>query len=251
MLACKSREGAGVKEGIAMAKEGKHTMKHLPHGEAALPLLAVVLFALLFVVWPLVDFGLLMRPFPGIVFLIVTLSGLYAFGTHGRALTSVLTLGGAVFVLQTLTLVWDFEALSILREVAAELFVLVLCGVLLNGVMRPGRVTTNRIVGAVVVYVLFALQFAFLFALVERFQPGAFIMGQVSSTSTWTGWRFFYLSVITLSSLGLSDITPINPFARSLVMLEALLGQMYTTVLLARLVSLEVADRIRNMPSEN
>jgi hypothetical protein len=145
-----------------------------------------------------------------------------------------------------LTLVWDFEALSILREVAAELFVLVLCGVLLNGVMRPGRVTTNRIVGAVVVYVLFALQFAFLFALVERFSPGAFIMGQVSSTSTWTGWRFFYLSMITLSSLGLSDITPIHPFARSLVMLEALLA----TVLLARLVSLEVADRIRNMPSQ-
>jgi hypothetical protein len=226
-------------------------MKHLPRGEAALPLLAVVLFALLFIAWPLVDFGLLMRPFPGMVFLIVTLSGLYAFGAHGRALTSVLALGGAVFVLQTLTLVWGFKAISILSEVAAALFVLVLCGVLLSGVMRPGRVTTNRIVGAVVVYVLFALQFAFLFALIERFSPGAFIMGEVSSTSTWTGWRFFYLSMITLSSLGLSDITPIHPFARSLVMLEALLGQMYTTVLLARLVSLEVAERIRNMPSQN
>ena len=126
-------------------------MKHLPRGEAALPLLAVVLFALLFIAWPLVDFGLLMRPFPGMVFLIVTLSGLYAFGAHGRALTSVLALGGAVFVLQTLTLVWDFKAISILSEVAAALFVLVLCGVLLSGVMRPGRVTTNRIVGAVVV----------------------------------------------------------------------------------------------------
>jgi Ion channel len=68
---------------------------------------------------------------------------------------------------------------------------------------------------------------------------------QASPTSTWTGWRFFYLSMITLSSLGLSDITPVHPFARSLVMLEALLGQMYTTILLARLVSLEVADRIR------
>ena len=58
--------------------------------------MAVVLFALLFVAWPLVDFRLLMRPFPGMLFLIVTLSGLYAFGTHGRSLTSVLALGGAV-----------------------------------------------------------------------------------------------------------------------------------------------------------
>jgi hypothetical protein len=231
-----------------MDKESKFTMRHFPHGEAALPLLALVLFVLLFVAWPLVDVGLLMRPLPGMVFLIVTLSGLYAFGAHGRVLTLVLALGGIVFVSQTLTLVWPLDVATIIAEVVAELFVLVLCGVLLSGVMRPGRVTANRIVGAVVVYVLFALQFAFLFALIERFSPGAFIMGPVPSTSTWTGWRFFYLSMITLSSLGLSDITPVHPFARSLVMLEALLGQMYTTVLLARLVSLEVADRIRNMP---
>jgi hypothetical protein len=48
----------------------------------------------------------------------------------------------------------------------------------------------------------------------------------------------------------LSDITPVHPFARSLVMVEALLGQLYTTVLLARLVSLEVAYRIGNASSE-
>ena len=36
--------------------------KHAPHGESALPYLAVVLFVLLFVAWPLVDIGLLMRP---------------------------------------------------------------------------------------------------------------------------------------------------------------------------------------------
>lgn len=215
-----------------------------------MPFLAVVLFVLLFVAWPLVDVGLLVRPFPGLVLLVVTLSGLYAFGAHGRALVLVLALGGLAFVLQTLTLVWPFEAVTITAEVTAELFVLVLCGVLLSGVMRPGRVTTNRIIGAVVVYVLFALQFAFLFALIERFLPGAFIMGSLPSASTWTGWRFFYLSMITLSSLGLSDITPVHAFARSLVMLETSLGQMYTTILLARLVSLEVAYRIRNAPAE-
>ena len=75
-------------------------------------------------------------------------------------------------------------------------------------------------------------------------------MGQEPSASSWTGWRFFYLSMITLSSLGLSDITPVHPFARSLVMLEALLGQLYMTVLLARLVSLEVAYRIRHAPPD-
>jgi len=147
-------------------------------------------------------------------------------------------------------LLWPSDTAALLNEGAAQLFVLAFCGVLLSRVMGPGRVTPNRIVGAVVVFLLFAIQFAFLFALVERLSSGAFVMGQEPSASSWTGWRFFYLSMITLSSLGLSDITPVHPVARSLVMLEALLGQMYTTVLLARLVSLEVAHRMGNAPAE-
>jgi hypothetical protein len=225
-------------------------MKHLPHGEAALPFLAAVLFVLLFVAWPLVDIGLLMRPLLGMTFLVISLTGLYIVGAPGRFAPVLLTLGGIVFALQATMLAWPSDTAAILNELAAELFVLVLCGVLLARVMRRGRITPNRIVGAVVVYLLFAVQFAFLFALVERMSPGAFLIGQDPSGSGWTGWRFFYLSMITLSSLGLSDITPVHPFARSLVMVEALLGQLYTTVLLARLVSLEVAYRIGHAPQK-
>ena len=225
-------------------------LERVPHGESALPYLAAVLFVLVFVAWPLVDVGLLMRPLLGMVFLVISLTGLYVLGAPGRFVPVVLTLGGIVFALQTTMLVWPSDTAAILNEAAAQLFVLALCGVLLSRVMGPGRVTPNRIVGAVVVYLLFAIQFAFLFALIERLSSGAFVMGQEPSASSWTGWRFFYLSMITLSSLGLSDITPVHAFARSLVMLEALLGQLYTTVLLARLVSLEVAHRIRNAPPE-
>jgi hypothetical protein len=225
-------------------------VKRLPHGEAALPYLAAVLFVLVFVAWPMVDVGLLMRPLLGMVFLVITLTGLSVLGAPGRFVPVVLALGGIVFALQTTMLVWPSDTAGILNEVAAELFVLALCGVLLSRVMGPGRVTPNRIVGAVVVYLLFAVQFAFLYALIERLSSGAFVMGPEPAASSWTGWRFFYLSMITLSSLGLSDITPVHSFARSLVMLEALLGQLYTTVLLARLVSLEVAHRIKNAPPD-
>jgi hypothetical protein len=222
-------------------------LKRCPRGEAALPYLAAVLFVLVFVAWPMVDVGLLMRPLLGMVFLVLSLAGLYVLGVADRFVPTVLTLGGLVFALQTTLVVYPSDAAAILNELAAQLFVLTLCGVLLSRVMEPGRVTPNRIIGAVVVYLLFAVQFAFLFALTERLSPGAFVMGQ-DSASGWTGWRFFYLSMITLTSLGLSDITPVNAFARSLVMLEALLGQLYMTVLLARLVSLEVAHRISNAP---
>jgi hypothetical protein len=65
-----------------------------------------------------------------------------------------MTLGGIVLALQTTMLVWPSDAAAIPNEVAAQLFLLTLCGVLLSRVMGPGRVTPNRIVGAVAVHLL-------------------------------------------------------------------------------------------------
>ena len=129
-------------------------LKRVPRGEAALPYLAAVLFVLLFVAWPLVDVGLLVRPLLGMVFLVISLTGLYVLGAHSRIVPVVLILGWIVFALQATMLVWPSETAAILNEVAAVLFMLALCVVLLRRVMGPGRVTTNRIIGAVVVYLL-------------------------------------------------------------------------------------------------
>jgi hypothetical protein len=212
-------------------------------GEAVLPLLALALFGLIFVVSPLADIGLLQRPLLGMVLLVVTLSGLFTAGVARPFAPAVLALGLTVFGLQTTMLLRPTGTVALLNDVAAGLFVLLLCALLLRGVMRPGAVTINRIIGAVVVYLLFALLFALLFNLVERLAPGAFTMGPEPSPLAPAGARFFYLSVITLTSVGFGDMAPVHPVARSLVMLEGMLGQIYTTVLLARLVSLEIAQR--------
>ena len=94
-----------------------------------------------------------------------------------------------------------------------------------------------------VVYLLLGLLFAILFGLTERFAPGAFTGGPHTATSGTVASQLFYLSIITLTSVGFGDIAPLHPFARALVMLEAVVGQIYTTVLLARLVSLEITYR--------
>jgi Ion channel len=106
----------------------------------------------------------------------------------------------------------------------------------------------NRIIGAIAVYLLLGLFFALTFDLLERLAPGVFNMGPQPTPLTPAGARFFYLSIITLTSVGFGDMAPVHPFARSLVMLEGILVQIYTAVLLARLVSLEILDRSRNRP---
>lgn len=185
------------------------------------------------------------------IFLIIVLIGLLGFGTTSALFVPLLLLGGIVFALQfgalfrrSELITFSDDTLAIANDLAAALFVLLLCALLLGQVMAPGRVTTNRIIGAVTVYLLSIVLFALLFNLLERLSPGAFAFGSQPLRLSPTGGRFFYLSVITATTVGFGDITPVHSFARSLVMIEALFGHIYTAVLLARLVSLEVAYRI-------
>ena len=225
-------------------------MTHVPRGEAVLPLLTIALFVLMFVAWPLSEMGVLLRPLPGMTMLVVVLASLFALGSAGRLAPVVVTLGIVVFCFQVTALIRSFALVALLNDMAAGMLVLLLCVLLLKGTMEAGTVTMNWIIGAIAVYLLFALFFALTFDLLERLSPGAFNMGPQPTPLTPSGARFFYLSVITLTSVGFGDMAPVHPFARSLVMLEGILGQIYTAVLLARLVSLEILDRSRHRPPD-
>lgn len=107
---------------------------------------------------------------------------------------------------------------------------------------RGGQVTYDRILGAVAVYLLLGVTWAQAYGLLASVVPDAFNPPGAASGSPYD---FFYYSVVTLTTVGYGDITPLHPIARSLAMLEALTGQLYPAILLARLVSLEVTGRPR------
>jgi Na+/H+-dicarboxylate symporter len=52
-----------------------------------------------------------------------------------------------------------------------------------------------------------------------------------------------YFSFTTLTTTGYGDIVAVDPFARSLANLEAVLGQFFIAITVARLVTMELADR--------
>ena len=230
----------------------KRLVHVLPRGEAVLPLLLIALLVLMFVAWPLAEIGVIERPLVGMLLVIVFLCALLTLGGSGRFAVPTIVLGLLLFALQMIATTAPSLLLSVAAEGVACLFLLLLCTVLLIGVFAPGRISVNRIIGGVVVYLLIAVLFSLLFDIVERFTPHAVNVGSASAAPAAApgGARFFYLSVITLSSVGFGDVAPVHPIARSLVMVEALLGQIYTTVLLARLVSLETVQRDRGPPRQ-
>ncbi len=115
--------------------------------------------------------------------------------------------------------------------------VIVIALVLLAQVFRQGPVTAYRVQGAIAVYLLFGVGWAHAYHITNMLHPGSFnsTSGNLTNVVDWA-----YYSYITLSTVGYGDITPVRPIARALSMGEALGGQLYLAVLIARLVAMEV-----------
>ena len=105
-------------------------------------------------------------------------------------------------------------------------------------------VTGHRVRGAVAGYLLLGLSCAYAYALIDFVIPGAFQMPATDLQSRKAHFdAFLYFSIVTLTTLGYGDITAVHPVARSVVMIEALLGQLYPAILIARLVTLQMEAR--------
>ncbi len=89
--------------------------------------------------------------------------------------------------------------------------------------------------------ILFGLCWGLLFALVEQLSPGSFNF-PTHELSADLLREFIYYSLVTLTTVGYGDITPVTPVAQGFSNLEAIVGQIYLVVLVARLVGLHVAQ---------
>jgi hypothetical protein len=110
-------------------------------------------------------------------------------------------------------------------------------------VYAPGRIRFHRLPGAIVLYLSFATIIASAYALIWELSPDAFanLVAQVGGPQE-VG-TMLYFSLTTLTTTGYGDIVAVDPFARSLANLEAVIGQFYLAITVARLVTLELADR--------
>lgn len=105
----------------------------------------------------------------------------------------------------------------------------------LSHVLRPGVVDDERIFAALDVYLLAALIFGVLYYALERLHPGSF---DSTEGIPFNEFRAIYFSFVTIATLGYGDVVPKSEVACTLAVVEAVSGQMYLAVMLARLVSL-------------
>jgi len=115
--------------------------------------------------------------------------------------------------------------------------------VVAHAVYAPGRITFRRLQGAIVMYLNFASIFAAAYGLIWELSPGAFANLVVQGGGPEEIGSMLYFSFTTLTTTGYGDIVAVDPFARSLANFESVLGQFFIAITVARLVTMELADR--------
>ncbi len=105
--------------------------------------------------------------------------------------------------------------------------------------LQDHKVTSDELFAAGATFTLLAWAFAFSFSVCQAWYPGSFTAA-VDPDAQRSWMELLYLSFSTLSGVGLSDIMPIKPHARALVMLAQFAGVMYIAVVVSRLIGLTV-----------
>ena len=152
-----------------------------------------------------------------------------------------LLLAFPVVVLSLITVIAPSPGLFTAMAALEAAFYFYAAGSLIAYMLQDWVVAADELFAAGATFTLLAWGFAYTFVVCQAIVPGSFGFGDAQSPRTWT--QLLYLSVMVLSSVGLSDIVPVQPMARALVMLESFAGIMYIALVVSRLISLTAVGR--------
>jgi Ion channel len=182
------------------------------------------------------EFGLHAAQFLGTF---VMIAALWAAGVHGAAVLLFVP----TVVVHLLASYYGTAPLHVAALILRMVFFSYATGLIMWRTLRQSDVTIDTIAGAACAYTLLALVWSNLYFLLEFFRPGSFQipaawrMGPTGDPSA----ALAYFSFVTLTTVGYGDITPLWPGAAGLAVAEAIVGQLYLAITIARLVGLHTS----------
>ena len=189
----------------------------------------------------------------GLLFLILLVGVVVSISTSRASRLFALAFGVPVAVLVVVHAFGDWTLVAIIRHLLAAAFLGYAIAVMLCFILTSRRITYNTVSASLCIYMLLGVLWALGYSLIDQFDAAAFhssVTKQGSSPTMQVGkgesTAVLYFSFATLTTLGYGDIVPVSPIARTLASLEAITGQLYLAVLVARLVGLHIAASIES-----
>jgi len=118
-------------------------------------------------------------------------------------------------------------------------------GALIKQIVADHIVTRDELFAVGAIFTLVAWAFAYTFTVCQAIEPGTFTAA-IDPTGERSWMELLFLSFTVLSSTGLSDVVPVEPFGRGLVMIEQLTGLAFIAGVVSYLVALTVLRRLQS-----
>ena len=208
----------------------------------------LVSLLLLFFIYPFFD-GF--RIAPGLLsgfFLAILLSAVSSISASRRWVAAASVLAAVAFGSYILAQLYETAILRGLTMISFALFFLLITVVILRHILSTRKVTFDTILGTICAYLVLGMVWTMVYALMEMFAPESFLHGGIPISVGFADSRegaisnFIYYSFVTLTTLGYGDITPNTSPAAAMSALEAVTGQLYLAILIARFVGLHIAS---------
>ena len=186
------------------------------------------------------------RALLNLLFLALIVSGIRTLSSSRNRMIATMLIGLTAFVISCIA---EARPSALVDVIVYGCYIAVFVQLLIalcESVFVDGPVDSNRIFGAISIYFVLGLIWAFAYTLLETLRPGSFAITAMSSD---VGVRhgliseFMYFSNVTLTTLGYGDIVPVSRPAQMMATLQAIFGQLYLTVVVARLVGLHITRK--------
>lgn len=177
----------------------------------------------------------------GAVSTVLVLVALYAVRRTPALGWVALVLGAPAVVFNVLEVAWpNSDAILLSSALLHAPFYFYISYGMIRYLFHDDRVTRDELYATGAAFTVVAWGFAYLHLAVQVLWPGSYGPGTERSF-----FELLYLSFTTLTSVGLSDIVPVLPHARSLVIVEQVAGVLYVALVVARLVGLTVVRQAK------
>ncbi len=185
-------------------------------------------------------------------FCVMLVSAVFAISESRRTALVAMSLAVPAILLSVLNVLLQWEGIAIAYLLLGISFLGYTVVVILVFLFREQRVTFNVIFASLCVYLLLGVLWAEIYSLLEVLEPKSFMFVYAEDASGQS-MRFggeksvfpLYYSLVTMTTLGYGDIIPVSPSARMFAAVQALTGQLYLAVLVARLVGLHISQEVR------
>jgi len=207
---------------------------------------AVLLFGQLFAIlaYPFFDGSAAGRALLGLMGTALVLVALWAVRRTPALTWMAVVLGGPAMVFSVLEAIVPGEGWVVLVSALlhAPFYFYISYG-MIKYLFHDDKVTRDELYATGAAFTVVAWGFAYVYAAAQVVWPGSFVAYDGGGDRTW--FELLFLSFTTLTSVGLSDVIPVLAHARSLVMVEQVVGVLYVALVVARLVGLTTARAAR------